>query len=370
MFSTEKKLLSALCASVFALSTMAAVTTVVSQPFTTTTMDLSTIKGETAGTWTGQGEVKAATGSYSGTLPISSSLANALTVEGYVSCATGISETGKPSSVDMMIQIAKPDEDLALPSSETTSDIQIAIGVDKDGSLKVYCKDKSGQPGWKLVKSDLEEGSWHRVGFIFDYVRGTCNIKLDGVALATEYGYPTADADVAATTSGAWYKLNGSPSKLASVKVVGSTAIDELLVKYDSEAEQPVPADSGTVQVAVPNSWMMEQGVTDSSALAPDGSGLKNADKYAAGMGVMDGKTYAISAMSMAGKAGSVKVTLTVPTMTPPANRKNVIKYGAAPDALMSTADIAAGATSVVLDVAPAESGVTKIYYKMENVAK
>ena len=38
----------------------------------------------------------------------------------------------------MMLQIAKPDEALALPSGETTSDIQIALGVDTDGTLKAY----------------------------------------------------------------------------------------------------------------------------------------------------------------------------------------------------------------------------------------
>ena len=36
MFSTEKKLLSAFCASVFTLSAMAAATTVIEQPFATT----------------------------------------------------------------------------------------------------------------------------------------------------------------------------------------------------------------------------------------------------------------------------------------------------------------------------------------------
>lgn len=367
MFSTEKKLLSVLCAGVFALSAMATVTTVVSQPFAEKTADLSAITGDEAGAWVGMGEVKEATGSYSGTLPISSSLANALTVEGYVTCSTGITAEGKPSSVDMMIQIAKPDEDLALPSSEGATDIQIAIGVDKDGVLKVYCKNKSDQAGWCPVSGNLEEGSWHRVGFVFDYGRGTCNIKLDGVALATEFGYPTADTNVAATTAGAWYKLNANASKLASVKVVGSTAIDDVLVKYDSDEMAPVPA--GPEAVPVPNSWMMVQGVTDASATVTDGSSMKVCEKYAAGMSVNDGKTYTISAMSMAGAAGSVKVTLSVPAMTPPAGRKNVIKYGMAPDSLNSTANITAGAESVELSVSPAASGVTKIYYKMVNEA-
>jgi len=366
MISREKKLLGALCSSVFALSAMAA-TVVVEQPFATVTTDLSAVGGDKPGTWTGYGSVTNQTVGYTAPAtgkPISGATYKTyLSVDGYVQCAAATTQA-MPATVDMMIQIAKPDEALAMPSSEGTDDIQIAVGVDTDGTLKVYCKNKSGTAGWYTVSDALEEGSWHRVSFTFDYAKGTCQISLDGVALVSANGYITADSTASTTIDGSWYKLNVTASKLATVKVVGSTAIDEVVVKEGATDSEVQPVPSGTTS-DVPNSWLLAQGVTSATAQAPDGSGMTNAEKYQAGMAVMDNQVYKISAMTMAGATGAVKATLTVPAMTAPNGYQNVIKYGSAPDALTESQVITAGATSVELNVSKAASGVTKIYYKM-----
>lgn len=372
MVVSEKKIWSALCASAFALSAMATATTVVSQPFATTLTDVTAISGDDAGSWTGYGSVTNQTAGYTAPTtgkPISDATDKLyLSVDGYVTCAAATTAS-KPATVDMMIQIAKPDEALAMPSSETTTDIQIAVGVDTDGTLKVYGPGKGTTAGWQSLGTTVyEEGSWHRVSFTFDYEKGMCQISLDGVALVSANGYLTSDTTTCKDADGSWYKLNASATKLASVKVVGSTAIDEVVVKEGASYAEVQPSPSGS-SGSVPNEWLQAQGVASATADAPDGSGMKVSEKYTAGMSVADGQTYAITAMAMSGASGSVKATLTVPAMTPPSGYQNVIKYGTSPDSLTTSVPVDSGATSVELSVEKADTGVTKIYYKMVNEA-
>lgn len=357
------------------LTAMGEAITLVSQPFASETKDLTQITGEKSGTWSGYGEVKAATGTYgeNAGLPISAALGNVLSVDGNVTCKIGEGGTSaaKPISLDMMVQIVKPVEALALPSDEGGQPVQIAVGVDTDGSLKVYCTDKKADAtGWYVLKeSGLEEGSWHRVSFTFDYGRGTCQVGLDGVACVTEHGFIASDSAMQPDSPGAWYKFaktgtGDAKNKLNVVKVIGSTSIDEVLVKSGETYAEVLPQPKGEVD-GVPQAWLLAQGVVNVTDKAPDQSGLTVAEKYQAGLGVLDGETYAIKAMAMSGGADAVKVTLTVPKMTPPSGYKNVIKYGSASDALDASQDIGSGAEAVELSVAKAKTGVTKIYYKM-----
>lgn len=350
MFSTGNKLLSALCASVFALSAMAAdvttVTTVVSEKFET---DGDVTKAPYSG-WTGHGTVSATDATYTGAagLPISAgqALGKALSVQGTVQCAASTG-ANKPATVDMMIQIAKPDDALELPPTETTETteggIQIAVGVDTDLSLKVYCKDKSDKSGWCQVASGLAEGSWHRMSFTFDYGKGTCQISLDGVALVSANGYLTSDPSERSTSDGSWYKLNASASQLATVKVIGSTAIDEVVVKYGATNAEVLPAPEGKTN-GVPNAWLLAQGVADPTQEAPDGSGMTVVEKYQAGFGVTDTKKLAITKMEVT-DAG---MKLTVPAAKSPTGYRNVIEVTPGVSAEKDTVVIGSETTVVV----------------------
>ena len=365
-----------LCAAGAALG---AENVVVQQPFATVVEAVTGLTGDKAGTWTGYGSVtnqpNAETAGYTKPTGVGSPINGAtdklyLSVDGYVTC-TAATTANRPAMVDMMIQIARPEDALAIPSGETVSDIQIAVGVETDGTLKVYCKDKSGTAAWYALGTTVyEEGSWHRVSFTFDYANGTCQVRLDGEPLMTANGYLTS---AKAGDNGSWYTLNATGTNLSSVKVVGSTAIDEVVVKDDDTvtAALPVLADAAsTTEGGVPYSWIEQQGITRAQAAgdAPDGSGMTVAAKYKTGLAV-DGTTYAITAMSMAGASGAVKATLTIPAMTPPSGYKNVIVYGTAADNLDQSQNLTAGQTSVELSVTPADSGVTKIYYQLKNVA-
>lgn len=385
MLRKKKILTAALCAGGVVLSAALTAaeteTTIVSQQFARVTGDLTQLGGDKPGTWEGYGSVTNQTVGYAKPAGVGSPINAAtdklyLSVDGSVTC-TAATEENKPATVDMMIQISRPDEALALPpGEETTGDIQIALGVETDGTLKAYCKNRAGVTGWyALGETQYAEGSWHRVSFTFDYGHRTCQIRLDGEPQMTAAGYLTSDPEGASAAIGSWYKLNtATVQKLSSLKVVGSTAIDEVVVKYGEGLGDVLPplADiGGSTASGVPYRWIAEQGITRAQAEAatlPDDSGMSALQKYQTGLPVGDGKTYVITAMSMADENGKVWVTLTVPKMTPSEGRQNVVVWGTSPDEMNGRIVLEANASAVDLEVVPVGApGVTKVYYQLKN---
>lgn len=386
MLRKKKILTAALCAGGVVLS--AALTaaetetgTIVSQPFAKVTNDLKQLGGDKPGTWDGYGSVTNQTVGYARPTGVGSPINDApdklyLSVDGHVTC-TAATEENKPATVDMMIQISRPDEALALPTGETTDGIQIALGVETNGTLKAYCTDKTtAKVDWySLGKATYAEGEWHRVSFTFDYKEQTCQIRLDGEPLMTEHGALTSDGT--GGTTGSWYKLNTTTKKnLSSVKVVGSTAIDEVVIKQADSGKVtdalPALADiGGSTASGVPYQWIAKQGITRAQAEAatlPDNSGMSALQKYQTGLPVGDGKTYVITAMSMADENGEVWVTLTVPKMTPSEGRRNVVVWGTSPDEMNGKIVLEEKASAVDLKVVPVGApGVTKVYYQLKN---
>lgn len=385
MLRKKKILTAALCAGGVVLSAAltAAETPVVSQPFETPTDDVATLTDGSA-TWEGYGSVtnQAVGTGYAKSVgkPISGTNETDthklyLSVDGSVTCTAATAEN-KPATVDMMIQIAKPDEKLVLPTGETTDGIQIALGVETDGTLKAYCKNRADVTGWyALGETQYAEGAWHRVSFTFDYGHRTCQIRLDGEPLMTADGYLTSDPEGASAAIGSWYKLNtATVQKLSSLKVVGSTAIDEVVVKYGEglgDVQPPLADIGGSTASGVPYQWIAEQGITRAqaeAAMLPDNSGMSALQKYQTGLPVGDGKTYVITAMSMADENGEVWVTLTVPKMTPSEGRRNVVVWGTSPDEMNGKIVLEAKASAVDLKVVPVGApGVTKVYYQLKN---
>lgn len=384
MLRKKKILTAALCAGGVVLSAALTAaeteTTIVSQQFARVTGDLTQLGGDKPGTWVGYGSVTNQTAGYAKPAGVGSPINGStdklyLSVDGHVTCTAATTES-KPATVDMMIQISRPDEALALPSGETTDGIQIALGVETNGALKVYCTDKTtAKVDWySLGTTEYAEGEWHRVSFTFDYGNGTCQIRLDGEPLMTEHGALTSDGT--GGTTGSWYKLNTTKKNLSSVKVVGSTAIDEVVIKQADSGKVtdvlPALADiGGSTASGVPYQWIAEQGITRAQAEAPtlpDNSGMSALQKYQTGLPVGDGKTYVITAMSMADENGKVWVTLTVPKMTPSKGRQNVVVWGTSPDKMEKKIVLEAKASAVDLEVVPVgASGVTKVYYQLKN---
>ena len=316
------KLMTAAGCALFAVSAMGAASDVISESFETPDPNTAVTGVTTSGgTWTGYGTVTGATYTAAvaaiGTPINSAAKTKVLAVEGRVThTLTTATTTQKPATVDMMVQIATPDDALAFPSGTETSDIQIAVGVDTDATLKIWCKNKSGTAAWySLGSTTYDVGTWHRVSFTFDYAHARCQIRVDGEPMLTANGYLTTDTTVQNDKNGSWYKLAASTTQLTSVQVIGSTSIDELLVRQDTTATSvdtvlPELADKTGDQTidgqTVPNSWIEQQGITRDTTVAPDGSGMGVGEKYAAGYEVSDGKTFGVKTMSMSGSTATV----------------------------------------------------------------
>ena len=376
MLRKKKILTAALCAGGVVLSAAltAAETTIVSQPFAEPKDNLAQLGGDKPGAWAGYGSVTNQNVGYTKPAGVGSPINGStdklyLSVDGSVTC-TAATAVNKPATVDMMLQIAKPDEVLALPSGETTGDIQIALGVNTDGKLKAYCKNRDGNTDWyTLDETPHAEGEWHRVSFTFDYVHKTCQIRLDGEPLMTANGYLTSDPAGASADTGSWYKLNTTTvQKISSLKVVGSTAIDEVVIKQAESGKVtdvlPALADIGDSTGGVPNQWIAEQGVTRAvTEKAPDGSNMTVADKYKAGFNVADGKKLEITKMAVKTEG----VELTVPVAQSPDGYKNVIEVKNG-ETIVQTKDIASGTDTVTAVVPTVQDGkAVKYTYQIKT---
>lgn len=373
MLRKKKILTAALCAGGVVLSAAltAAETTIVSQKFAQSTGDVATFSDSDGSvTWAGYGSVTNQTVGYAKPAGVGSPINDStdklyLSVDGSVTCTAATAEN-KPATVDMMIQISRPDEALALPSGETMGDIQIALGVETDGTLKAYCKNRNGVTGWyALGETQYAEGAWHRVSFTFDYVHRTCQIRLDGEPLMTADGYLTSDPEGASASIGSWYKLNtATVQKLSSLKVVGSTAIDEVVVKYGEGLGdvQPPLADGGDTTGGVPNQWIAEQGITRKMVTnkdnVPDGTGMTVVEKYQAGFDVADGQKLEIEKMTMT--TGGAQ--LVVPVAQARDGFKNVIEVNKGATVEAERVDIPVGEGTVTVPV-PAPNGNTAVKY-------
>ena len=376
MLRKKKILTAALCAGGVVLSAAltAAETTIVSQPFAEPKDNLAQLGGDKPGAWAGYGSVTNQNVGYTKPAGVGSPINTAtdklyLSVDGSVTC-TAATAVNKPATVDMMLQIAKPDEVLALPSGETTGDSKIALGVENNGKLKVYCKNRDGNTGWYTIdETPHAEGEWHRVSFTFDYKKQTCQIRLDGEPLMTANGYLTSDPAGASAGTGSWYKLNTTTvQKISSLKVVGSTAIDEVVIKQAESRKVtdvlPALADIGDSTGGVPNQWIAEQGVTRAvTEKAPDGSNMTVADKYKAGFNVADGKKLEITKMAVKTEG----VELTVPVAQSPDGYKNVIEVKNG-ETIVQTKDIASGTDTVTAVVPTVQDGkAVKYTYQIKT---
>ena len=250
-----------------------------------------------------------------------------LSIEGNASFATepAVGSAGKPL-VDMMVQTARPDDELGFPSSERTNDIQIAVAVDSNGCFNAYCKNKSGTVGWyKLSNTQYDATGWARVSFLFDYTVSPkrCQIRIDGQPVMSEYGYLTAAGDIAG--NGAWYTLANDYSGVASMKVIGCTAIDDVVMNSVSTS---YAITAGAEVGNVPCSWYDDYGIAWTPAAdAPDGSGMTVAAKYNACLSPLDGQKFEIKSVGVKDVGGTKKVTVAVPVPETRADRQIVVDY-------------------------------------------
>ena len=305
-------------------------------------------------------------------LPISASFPspnNVLVIEGNTTYTTN-SAIGANSTplVDMMVQTARPDDELGFPSSETTSDIQIAVAVDSNGCFNAYCKNKAGTVGWyQLTNTVYAATGWARVSFLFDYPHARCQVRIDGQPIMSANGYITADAASDDTRAGAWYNLaKDDANGVASMKVIGCTAIDEVLMNVDSATYK---LTEGAAVDGLPCAWYDQYGISWSASGVYDASGMTAAQKYNACLSPFDGQVFEIKSVGVKDDSGTKKVTVAVPTPDGTrTDRKIVVDYSA--DKTFATGvdsvDVPNNATSVDI-LAPASGAV---FYRLRVTDK
>ena len=268
--------------------------------------------------------------------------------------------------VDMMVQAALPDDALETPEGEA----HIAVAVDTNGIFNVYCKNKSGTAGWYPLSSKVyEDGAWARVSLLFDYVNSLCQIRIDGEPMMTDNGYLKTDK----TGNGAWYTLASTGSSVSNLKVVGCTAIDDVVISANAES-YAMTANVATNGVSC--AWLDQNGLGwdttasyDSSKKADGTTAMTVADKYKYCFGPFDGQgeaDFAVKSISTT----ATQVTLALPATVANGGREVVVDYGTDKDfgkGTYSTTAEVTGQSTVEINV-PAPGSVT--YYRLRATDK
>ena len=317
--------------------------------------------------WTG-GTVTASNVTYSSTagLPISASLASdnkVLVVEGNTKYERAVLGADGTPLVDMMVQTARPDDEMGFPATETTGDIQIAVAVDSNGCFNAYCKDKAGTAvGWhKLSDKQYPAAGWARVSFLFDYPHARCQIRIDGQPIMSANGFITADAAATDTRAGAWYNLaKDGANGVASMKVIGCTAIDDVLMNADSATYK---LTEGAEFDGIPCAWYDKYGISWGGSGTYDASGMTAAEKFNACLAPYDGQTFAIKSVTT--DAANAKAVVGIPATVSTPGRQVVLEYGPTP-AMGSVSPVTAGETTV--DVTLPAAGAVQ-YFRLKAKA-
>lgn len=235
-----------------------------------------------------------------------------LVIEGDSSYDASTGEfTGSPM-VDMMVQAALPDDGLEAPEEGA----HIAVAVDTNGFFNVYCKNKSDVAGWYPLSSKVyADGAWARVSLLFDYANGLCQIRIDGEPMMTENGYLNTDTEK--TGNGAWYKLlTTTGSAVSNLKVVGCTAIDDVVIA--ANADNYVVAANATNDVGVSCAWLDKYGLAWDATTAGssyDSTGMTVAEKYDACLSPFDGQTFEVKSVEVKDGVTKVGIPATVDTV-------------------------------------------------------
>ena len=307
-------------------------------------------------------------GTYSNTVDQSSLLAGTpiatthdkhLAVDGWVT--NTLEGTAGDAQLDMLVKVAKPDEAL---SGMSDTEAKFAMAIDDDGTLKYW----TGSAWSALGTTVYTDDQWIRVTVIYDNTGKRCKVSVDGNACVTSAGYKAATG---ADTNGPWYPVLRETTAISSLKVVGTTALDDIKVaygttstpEYKDASNNPItvaktPASGADINI--PLTWFDQNNVATSATTAPDNSGMTIADKYQTGMDPNGNEKFEMKDMSMAIVSDTVKATVQVPACTPPSGNVK-IQTSTNKSSWNDGATLAPGATSAQLTL---ESG-NVTYFRM-----
>lgn len=253
--------------------------------------------------WTGYGTIEeTASQTLSAGAPVSGDHTKNLAVDGWV--AADLTSTGASTNdrqLDMLVKVARPDDAL---DGIGDADAKFALAIDTDGKLKYY----TGSAWADLGFEAFGEGTWIRVAVLFDSANGgKCKVSVNGEA--------------ATANNGPWYPVLKDTTTITSMKVVGTTALDDLVMGTTANSSYTPSykdADGDDIVIAtgstdVPLAWYDKNNVPTSAAggAAPDNSGMTTEQKFITGS-PLDGSKFELKAMTMKVEGG-VKATVTLP---------------------------------------------------------
>ena len=304
------------------------------------TLTTSTISGLTGnGTYASGGAATAPAAGFP--IPGASGHATALEIAGTVTYAEGSApaQTGA-SQVDFMFKVEATDE----LENPTGDDIRVALAVGTNAAntttapIKLWCKTTSGgSADWVDLAPAVTTGSWVRATLVLDYSNNKCSVSLNG--------------DPALNDGDKWfYFANNGGSYVASITMVGSTMVDDLLVTHTALNSYNIPGGNTAVPGVpagspVTYADLNKYGVTVADAVADnDVSGCgagKISEKITAGLDPKSATKFEMQTMT--------STSATAATITFPGNK------GASGYEVTATADKAG--TGTVLDTATITPG-------------
>ena len=292
--------------------------------------------------------------------PIAGAHTKHLSVDGWVT--NTLDGTAGNAQLDMLVKVARPDEEL---SGMSDTEAKFAMAIDTNGLLKCWLNN-----AWVALSSTaFTEGQWIRVAVIYDDDGQRCKVSVDGNACVTSSGFKAATGD---ETNGPWYPVIRTTTAISSLKVVGTTALDDIKVAYGTTSTPEYKDASGNPitiaktpatgsDVNIPLKWFDENNVATSATTAPDSSGMTIADKYQTGMDPNGNEKFEMKSMTMT-QGETVTATITVPACNPPAGM-GTVKVQTSADKSSWSEGVAPDGTTATINLPNGDSNVT--YFRM-----
>ena len=235
-------------------------------------------------------------------------------MNGWVTAAFDTTGDVNDRELEMLVKVALPDDELA---EMTDAEAKFALAIDKtDVEGKGVLKYWKSTGEWALVNDDVyTEGQWIRVLVIFNAANGgRCKVVVDG-SVATKG--TAADG----TGTGPYFPVLKPTTTLASMKIVGTTAIDDVTLAKTAVADYTpsyVGAQGEITQAGsqVTLAWLDANDLpanTTVTAVAADASGLTYEQKFILGNKAADGKKFELQSIAMSKENTDVKVTIRAP---------------------------------------------------------
>lgn len=306
--------------------------------------------------------------------PIATTHTRHLSVNGWVEAAFDTTGDVNDRELEMLVKVALPDDELA---EMTDTEAKFALAIDKTdtegkGVLK-YWKSTGDTGEWAPVNDDVyTEGQWIRVLVIFNAANGgRCKVVVDG-SVATKG--TAADG----TGTGPYFPVLKPTTTLASMKIVGTTAIDDVTLAKTAVADYTpsyVGAQGEITQAGsqVTLAWLDANDLpanTTVTAVAADASGLTYEQKFILGNKAADGKKFELQSITMSKENAEVKVTIQAPVFGTPAAGYTAKIQTSTDGAAWSDGPAVTSGANVVLTLPAGEVKVTKFRVIVAKVSQ